>query len=216
MLPYTVFLGAVIVYWLIVILGILDIDALDFGDFDLEGVGEGAAEGAAEALGEGEVSTESSGSTGALHSLLNFLNLGKVPITVILSFVALKMWILAYLYSYFLAGKMGTIIPGFLLGGFLFVGFLFFSLLLTGLTTRPLRKIFQHATTHGQQNLLGKICKIKTTEVTAEFGQAQLKIDSSFLLLSVRCKEGVEFSKGDEAIITGYNKEKDVYEVKKI
>lgn len=221
MLPYTIFLGLILLYWLTVIIGVIDLDILDFGDFGLDSALEGSGEGMGEALdsvGEGEVSVDSAGegSLGALHSILSFLNLGKVPVTIIVSFLSLKMWILAYLYYFYISPKLTLSIPGIVISLALFSIVFVFSLFLTGLTTRPFRKIFEHVTTRGRQNLLGKICKIKTTEVTADFGQAELHIDSSFLLLSVRCKDGTQFTKGDEAVVTHYDSEKDVYEVKKL
>ena len=221
MLPYTVLLGLVILYWFIVIIGVIDIDILDFGDFGLDGALEGAGEGVGEAIdsiAEGEVSVDSGteGSSGALHSVLSFLNLGRVPVTVIVSFLSLKMWILAYVYYFYISPRFTLNVPGTIVSLGLFSIIFIFSLFLTGLTTRPFRRLFHHATTHGHQNLLGKICKIKTTEVTGDFGQAELRIDNSFLLLSVRCKDGTTFSKGDEAVITHHDAHKDVYEIKKL
>ena len=222
MLPFTVLLGLVVVYWLIVIMGVIDIDFLDFGDFGLDSVldsaGEGVAEGVTDAITEGGAPTDSAalGSSGALHSVLNFLNLGRVPVTVIASFLSLKMWVFAYLYHYYIFPKLSLGVPAVIISIGLFSVIFIVSLFLTGLTTRPFRKIFHHATTRGHHNLTGKICKIKTTEVTADFGQAELRVDSSFLLLSVRCTDGTRFIKGDEAVITFYNTEKDVYEIKKM
>ena len=50
---YTILLVVVVVYWLFVVLGALDIDMLDIGDAD--GLLEGGTEGGAEALAEGAV-----------------------------------------------------------------------------------------------------------------------------------------------------------------
>ena len=226
MLPYTVLLGLVVLYWLIIIIGVIDIDFLDFGDFGLDSVVEGAgdgiaeasAEGVTEAVGDGGAPTEAPGASthGALHSVLSFLNLGRVPVTVIVSFLSLKMWILAYFYYVYVSPKLSLGVPAMVISLGLFTVIFVVSLFSTGLTTRPFRKLFHHATTHGHHNLMGKICKVKTTEVTPEFGQAELRVDDSFLLLSVRCKDGTNFSKGDEAVITFYNPERDVYEIKKI
>jgi len=50
---FTVLMVVCTLYWLMVIMGALDIDFLDFGDADVDGVAEGAAEGAAEGVVEG-------------------------------------------------------------------------------------------------------------------------------------------------------------------
>ncbi|MEL7370031.1 MAG: glycine zipper family protein, partial [Myxococcota bacterium] len=49
---FTALLGIVIVYWLFVVIGALDVDMIDVGA-DLDGIAEGAAEGAMEGAAEG-------------------------------------------------------------------------------------------------------------------------------------------------------------------
>ena len=82
--PYTVLLIVIVVYWSLVIIGILDIDLFDFdvdtdAGIDIEGV---------EADG-GDV-----GGAGGM-SVLGFLNVGEVPIMLYASLIILEMWIIS-------------------------------------------------------------------------------------------------------------------------
>jgi len=221
MVVYTFLLGMVLLYWLIVIIGFVGMDVLDF-DFGLDGVeglegvdgveGIEGIEGAADGLDS--VGEAAEGTAGALKAMLGFLNFGKVPVTIIGSFLILKLWILAYLYHVYLSpifqGWLSWI-PALILAGIVFVVAFLAAVFLTSLTTRPLRRVFEHRPTHSQYHLIGKTCKVKTSKVTATFGQAALKVDDSHLLLSVRCPEENSFAKGDEAVIADYDKDKDVY-----
>jgi hypothetical protein len=88
MLPYTFFLGIAVFYWMTVIFGLIDINLLELDVLD-SGV-EKAMEGGIESVGS---------SLGALNSLLNFVHVGKVPITIIGSFLILKMWFFGFVFN---------------------------------------------------------------------------------------------------------------------
>jgi len=232
MLLYTLLLCVVVLYWLIMILGFVGLDVLDF-DLGLDGIdgaegigavdgidgldgveGLGGADGAAEGLDSAGDAAE--GAAGPLVALLGVMNVGKVPVTIIASFLVLFMWILAYLYNICLSPSLQgwlSWMPGLILFCLSFVLIFIAGSFLTSLTTRPMRKLFEHRPTHSQYHLIGKICKVKTSKVTTTFGQAELKVDDSHLLISVRCPEENTFAKGEEAVIRDYDQKKDVYEI---
>ena len=203
MLPYTFFLGIAVFYWMTVIFGLIDINLLELDVLD-SGV-EKAMEGGIESVGS---------SLGALSSLLNFVHVGKVPITIIGSFLILKMWFFGFIFNE-LAGTLLEDFSNFwiVLSHLFFGGFNFIiSTFLTGMTTFPFCGIFEHKTTRGGNLLLGSECKIKTTHVNDDFGQAELQTeDHSYLLISVRCKEGHNFKKGDVAKVESYDEKNNVY-----
>jgi len=230
MLPYTILLGVVVFYWLVVIAGFLDIDVLDFLGFGLDGAAEGAAEAATEAAAEAaaegaaEAMTDGidgsldalDGSEGLLNSVLGFLNLGRVPVTIIFSFIVLQMWVMAYLFNWLISPRLVQFVPAVVLGIVAFAGTGVVSLFLAGLTTRPFRDVFKTETTHGAGHLVGSTCKIKTSRVTPKFGQAELKVEDSFLLIAVRCAEDAGLKRGDEAVIVGFNEERNTYDIRKL
>jgi hypothetical protein len=51
-------------------------------------------------------------------------------------------------------------------------------------------------------------------EVTSTNGQAELYLNGSFLLISAKCMEKNNLTKGDSAIIMDYKDEKDFYIIK--
>ncbi|MDP6115866.1 MAG: DUF1449 family protein [Planctomycetota bacterium] len=226
MLPYTIFLGIVVSYWLFMIIGFVGIDLLDF-DVDMpdidgldgaaDGAIDGAIDGAADAVGDGAIESAGDaieGSMGAFKSLLAFLNIGTVPATIVLSFISVKLWFLAYVFNFWMPSSLRGFFPPLVMGLLAFGVFFVTSAALTHITTRPFRRIFLHKTTHGQHHLVGKICVVKSTELAkGSKGQAELTVHDSDLLLDVQTNEENGFKRGEEAIIIDYESEKDVYEI---
>lgn len=212
MFPYTVLLGLMVFYWVVVIIGVIDIGILDFFDFgDFGGIGE-AAEGAGEAVeGAGEAAE---GLDGVLSGILGFLSLGQVPVTVVLSLLILKMWFLALLMTLYLPASLRDVVPPLILGAAGFAVAFILSVMLTGLTARPLRRVFARNPVRGHEHLVSQICKIKSMRVTEKLGHAELHVRNSFLLLEVRSKEEEELKRGDEAVIVSYDHDSDVYQVR--
>jgi len=249
MLIYTIPLCIVMLYWVIVALGLLDINVLECFNFDMEGLlegsaeaaAEGAAEGAAEAVAEGvaegtaeglaEGAAEGAGEAGAesaaevsaestagfFRAALSFLNVGKTPITIIFTFLIFQMWIMACFVYVCISPSLPAGVTGLLLVIGIFLATTTASLVLVGFTARPFRRLGVIHTIHGADHIVGKICNIKTSKVTASFGQAEIKVEDSFLLLSVRCSDETStLAKGDDAVIVDYDREKDLYEVRSI
>ncbi|MBT3376625.1 MAG: DUF1449 family protein [Lentisphaerae bacterium] len=209
MFPYTVLLGLMVLYWVVVIIGAIDIGILDFFDFgDLGEAAEGAAEGV-EAAGEA-----AEGMDGVFSAILGFLSLGQVPVTVVLSLLILKLWFLALLMTLYLPASLRDVVPPLFLGAAGFVFAFIVSVMLTGLTARPLRRVFKRNPVRGHAHLVGQICKVKSSRVTEKFGQAELRVRNSFLLIEVRSKEEEELERGQEAVIVSYDHDRDVYHVR--
>ena len=227
MLPFTIPFLMMLAYWLFVICTGLDFgsEALD-GALDglVDGVLDGAVDGVVDAAADGAIDAATDGAVGGaaeaageslLGMLLNFLNLGKVPATIVLSLIILKMWIFAYIYHILLKPNLGGLaIP--LLAITIMVSFVIIvaSVFLTAYTTRPLRKLFVDKIIHGTHSLVGNICIIKTSRVSAKSGQAEMKVDDNPLIFMVRCTQENQLSKGSEAVIVGYDSQKSIYEVR--
>lgn len=216
MLLFTVMLLIVLLYWIVVICGMIDIEILDFGDVDLDldvdidGAVEDIAEGAGEAI-EGASNTAST-----MQTILGFLNIGTVPVTIVISVVVFQMWVMAYLANMFLPNFLKNLVPLLVFAAVLFILLFIVSLFIAGFTTRPFKNIFKIHTTHGHGHLVGKICKVKTSNVTPSFGQGEIVVKNSHLLLSIRAEEKNDLKKGDEAVILKYNSDKDTYNVKEM
>jgi hypothetical protein len=84
----------------------------------------------------------------------------------------------------------------------------------TKIFTHPLRDKFAAREPNRAVDLIGQECTVTTSEVTDSFGQAEYAAEAAPLRLNVRTKEG-PLSKGDIAVIVGFDKEKNIYFVRK-
>ena len=185
-LPFTILLGMVVLYWLIVILGALDMEALE-----------------AEWMPDLDVDAD-----GFLHGVFDFLSIGEVPIMMVLSIMTLCGWAISLLANYFL-NPAGMLAIGF---GIL-AGNLVLSLLLTSLFTRPLRKIFasMHRENTEDQQIMYRPGVVTTSVVNERFGQVEIKTGGAPIVINARTTDSVELKKGEKVLIFEEDKEKGIY-----
>ncbi|MDT8391325.1 MAG: DUF1449 family protein [Lentisphaeria bacterium] len=216
MLVYSVSLCLMLLYWLIILIGLIDIESLDavfgFGDA-LEGAGEVAGEAAAESAGD---ALAGAAAPGPLEAVLGFIGIGTVPVTIVGSILIITMWFLAFCLYYFVSPVVTHLAPPLIITLCFFLLSAFGSYFTTGLLTRPLRKVFTVVSTHAGYHLVGRTCKIRSSEVTEMFGEAELMVKDSFIIISVRCDEENNLKKGEEAVIIDYQKETHLYDVRKL
>jgi len=200
--PYTLLLVAMLIYWGGVVLGALDIDALDLdieGDADIDA---GDMDADADAGGEG-----------VGHALLTYFNLRDVPVTIVASFFILSLWACGILSNYYLHRNSSE-----LLAAALFIPNLLVSLHVAKFITAPLKPVFKKmkAQVEDHQDLVGKRCVVTTSEVTEHFGQAEVKTNGAELQLTVRTTDGETLKKGDQAVIMEELGAKGMYVISKL
>jgi hypothetical protein len=239
---FTVPLGFALLYWVFVIVGAADVDALggaegadglldgaadgaldgamdgaldgaadgalDGAADGLHGVADGAAEGAAEGAVHG--AHDAVGETG-LAWVLSLLKLRSAPVTVTASLFFFFGWVISYLGNAWLWALLGEAIPGWAIGSIVFLIAFMGSLFSTSLVIRPIAPLFEHVTTRGGNHLVGKTANVRTSRVTATFGQAEIA-GGAGILLHVRCTdENNGLVKNNKVLIIDYDKERDVY-----
>ena len=197
-LPITVCFGLVVAYWLMTIIGVLDTDALE-PDLDLDLDAEGGSDVGTSAFGVG---------------IARFLNLGDVPLVVVLSVIISLTWAGTLLGNYYFnSGGSYALALGVLSAS----GFV--SLLLAKVVTTPLKPLMR-ALKAGEKHrpVVGRECVIKTSEVTSDFGQAEAENDSGNpLLIHVRISEGQEpLKKGARALVVDRLDDAQTYLVRKL
>lgn len=184
-LTFTILLGVVVLYWLLVALGAM---GLDFGaDIEVEGDAD---------------ATWTSG-------ILKFINIGEVPVTVVLSFLILFGWVLSIIAnSYFTGGST-------LLGLAAVVPILLLSAVATRFCTMPFKPLLRALSKDGEEHLpiVGRTCQITTTEANAQFGQAQIDTKGAPILINVRIAEGEALPRGSTVLVVRQDSDKDVYYV---
>lgn len=224
---FTVSMALVVLYWILFLIGSLDLDFLGGADgIDgaaegavegaaegavegaAEGAAEAAAEGAAEAAAEGAAEASAEGAVGLLHAL----RLRSVPVTIAISFIVFFAWVLSYIGMRLLGPVLPEVVAKvivFLLSGALGVVSASFAI-------RPFARLFQDHGATRQVHLIGRVVTVSTGRVDARFGQATCDTGSANLILEVRAKPGsagAKLTRGDHALIIDYDEDTRVFVV---
>jgi hypothetical protein len=161
---FTFALLVVVGYWIVVLLGSVEVDALDADT----GVGDGIGAG---------------GFTGFLTGL----GLGGVPVTVALSLLIVLAWFMSLAGSVLLdrSGLPGPVAGA--LGSLVLAGALVCAWLGTRLLVLPLRRLLRPSAEPSRRDFVGRACVIRTGRVGPDFGQAEVTADDgSSALVQVR------------------------------
>ncbi|HET9504296.1 MAG TPA: hypothetical protein VFO93_12205 [Hymenobacter sp.] len=187
-LPATGLLVFVLLYWLTVIVGLLDFKTVDL-HVDAHD-------------GPHLHSPDSEWLNGALA----FFNLGRIPVMVFLSFVALPLWVGSILANYYTGNT--ALLLGLLYLLPLFVG----SIFLAKFLTLPFVKLFTalEKDHDGGAVALGKVCTVLLPTTTEHLGQAAVRIDGAPLMLNVRALNG-SIGKGETALVIDYDARRRCY-----
>jgi len=224
--PVNIFTGLLIIaalYWLVASLGLLDIDTLDL-DIDPGGGADiGGDIGDVGDLGDaggdvGEAGPDAAGSVhsmGFLPSILLQLGLYGVPMTIILTFIFLVGWFVSY---YGFHWGLGVVLePGLLRYGLglLLMGFaLVVGAIVTSVLIRPLRPLFKKDEQVTGASLRGKTVVVRSSQVSATYGEAVYEDGAGGMLLDVRpAGEGQTFKRGDKAVILDFDAERRLYTI---
>lgn len=177
----------VLLYWLTVIVGLLDFKTVDL-HVDTH-VGPHLEAGH---LGSGD--------SDWLNGALAFFNLGRIPVMVFVSFVALPLWVGSILANYYTGNTSWLLGLGYLLP--LFVGAIFLAKFLT----LPFVKLFTALEKDHDSGIvaLGKVCTVLLPATPERLGQAAVRINGAPLMLNVRALSG-PLAKGDTALVIDYD-----------
>jgi hypothetical protein len=197
-IPTALFLF-VIIYWIIVILGFVGTDFLDFDievDMDVDA--------------DAEVAATSDGSASAgvawINHILIFFNLGRIPVMIWLSFLALPLWLLTILTN----GWLG--IENFFLGLLVFFPALVASLFLAKFLTWPFVKVFARIDEESKEKeILGKVGVVTLPADHNSKGQAEVNYSGSFLRFYILTKEGIKANKGGKVLFINHLTDKDAF-----
>ena len=204
-LIYSILLILVLLYWITVLIGALDLDFLDV-EFDTDAEVDVDIDAGGEVDTDSEVSTEGGG-MGWIMSTLSFFNLGKVPFMIFLSALIISLWTYAMLthtlfpqshqWSFFL-----TLVP-----------FLFLGLFTTKIITLPLKGIHKQLNQTGtrKKELVGKMATVKLNIQPGRKGQIELDHNDQHFLLTVSSDADIALEKGSKVIIVEYDDTKDHY-----
>jgi hypothetical protein len=200
---FSVAMGVAVLYWLLVIVGALDIDLLHIGDHDAGGHGGHA----------GHESDHDAHAGTNPNAILEFLRIGQVPITIIASIFTFLAWAVCLLSATYLR----PIVPDWswwLFGSIALVAALVVAVVGTGLATAPLAKVFSLEGQPKADDLIGKMVEVTSSEVTSRFGTARHdRPTGEDLILNVSCEAHHRFARGDQAVVLDYDRTTGVYRI---
>jgi len=193
---YTMLLIICALYWVVAVLGLVDLEILDVdmdGDID---------------------ATDSIEAQNGIAGILFKLGLNGVPLTLVLTIIAIVGWILCYYAIYFggaLIPNFGPIELVYELAVFLVVSVI--TVMLTAQIIKPIRKLFQKLDVDSTKHILGQVVIVRSGVVNSKRGEAFMNDGGAGLLLQIRTTNNEEFVKGDEVVVIEQNKEKNLFRV---
>lgn len=195
---FTFFLAITVLYWLVAVLGFIDIDILDFDLPEADGM---AAD--ADGLSNPDV----------LAGLMLRFGLHGVPVTVIVSFIALFGWFICYYLVHFFFGYVPSGILRYIAGLPVLFGTLYIAVMITAVVIKPIRPLFKKAQQQTVKRVLGQTAMVRSSRVDNVFGEAVLEDGGAGLILQVRTSGDEKFKQGDRVVLLEYLKEMNVYRV---
>ncbi len=179
----TVILGFCILYWMLNVIGLIDLDVLDL-DLDTDIDTEAAEGGLAH---------------GILGSILRFMNASDVPLMIILTILFLLLWMINVIGN----ALLGTGGDGFLAGVVFFAAFIA-SVILVKFITMPLRPVFRAMQSGGNDDepIFGKEAVVVSLNLDEKGGQVEVaRSNGAPALLSARLTAGEVLLRGQHAVI---------------
>lgn len=179
-------------YWLIAVLGLVDLDILDVD------------------LPEPDADI---GNINILAGLLMKFGLNGVPVTIILTLISMNGWLLCYFGVHFFVTDIEIALIQFLAGTAVFLVSLYASVMLTAQLIKPIRKFFVNETKNSQKTILGQTVILRTSRIDAKFGEATMNDGGAGLVLKVRTDEVNSFKKGERLVPIEYLESTNTYRV---
>lgn len=197
---YSILLVIVMFYWLVAVLGLVDLDVLDFDIPDVE--------------------TDISGSNSAdtttpdvLAGLLIKFGLNGVPVTIVVSFVTAIAWFISYFSMIFLPSFLSDGILHYVVGLPVFFVALTVAVFITASLIKPLRPFFKAATRQSTKHIIGQVAVVRSSTVNETSGEAVLNSDGADLLLKVRSSADEQFQRGDRIVLLEHISETNTFRV---
>lgn len=227
----TILFGLIILYWLFVFIGALDMDFLNFdveggdvdmdvdidadvdadlevdADADVDIDGDVDIEADADVEADGDVGEVEGGVLISLNSVLSFFNLGKVPFMILMSFFALSMWVISISTNYILQNQSA------LLSIVLLVPNIIISLLVSKVLTTPFAMIYTRMAKNNDDNFKyqGSMCVMVMSATETKIGQAEINDRGNTFRVNVITEKGTKIEKGQSGLIIKYIADKKCY-----
>lgn len=179
----SVLMGALIVFWLLAIVGVLDFD--HFGPHFDANV---------------DLPEHAGGEHAEAPETLMALGLDKLPFSIVVSGVVFFWWLFTLLAVSLLWSWIP--LPAWIAGSLILVGALVLAVPVAAKVLKPLKPLFVVHVSPKQESLLGKRCRILTMSVDEKFGQAEVIVNSGAPLNVRVCADTPNtLTKGSSALL---------------
>ena len=185
---YTALLAVAALYWALVALGAFDIDLFQL-DIDADASGDGIHP----------------------HGFLEFLSLGRVPVTVLATFWVTFAWFLCLVGEVFVRVRLGDLLPSAVYDWSMGATAFFAAVPLAGLAGRPLRGLFTVQEAPTRLGVVGSPATVTSVTADERFGTAVADLHGDEIILNVVTRPGVSMAKGDAAVVVEYDDARDLY-----
>lgn len=186
---YSTLLGIVVVYWLVGMLGLVDLGFSGDADIDLD----------------------PDISIGGLTGLMLTFGLTGVPFTLVISIIILICWLISFYLQLYLLTWLPDGWLYYVMGAVTDVIVFAISLPIAAIILRPIKGMFTSVETTTSHHLVGKDAIIATGTVSENFGQARLFNEGAEILLDVRCDPQHILKMGDSVLVIEYLKDSHTY-----
>lgn len=215
----TILFGLIILYWLFVFIGALDMDFLNIdvegGDVDMDvDVDVDAdvdvdmdADADLDADAQADIGEVEGGVMISLNSILSFFNLGKVPFMILMSFFTLSLWSISILTNHILGNQ------SVLFSIILLVPNIIVSLIVSKILTTPFAMVYTRMAKNTDDNFKyqGNMCTVIMSATETRIGQAEITDKGNTYRVNVMTKKGTKIEKGESGLIINYIASKKCY-----
>lgn len=137
-----------------------------------------------------------------LEGVMSALGIAGIPLTIFGGVASVFSWLASFTAAKFLPDS--TLIDSGILAGSAILG-----LSLASLAVRPLRGLFVTADAPRRNEMIGKVCTIRSLRVDASSGTAEV----GHVVAEVRCFRDNALTLGSQAIVYDYDPHENVYHV---
>jgi hypothetical protein len=177
-----------LVFWLFAIFGLLDIDLFP---------------------SETEFDSDIPGFVGLLHTL----GLTGVPITLVISIIALIGFSICYFVSAYILTPLGSPLLQYTMGTVVLLIAFLLAIPVTAKLIKPMKPLFVKHYAPSNKDYIGFPCTVSSSTVSESFGVGIVETGGSPLQIHIRADSSKQFKKGMTLIIADYNDADDFFEV---
>ncbi len=190
---FTVMLVLSFLYWLSAILGMVDMDSLDFD------------------LPDGADAGNISSTAGGLAGLMVKFGLNGIPLVITFSLISLFGWLISFYIIYYFSNIVPDGFIRWLISIPLIVFILILSSIITGFLLKPFRPLFEMREENTVKNILGQTAIVRSKNVDQQFGEVFLNDGGAGLILKVRSRNNEKFKRQDRVVLLEYREAENFY-----